>query len=62
MTGGMVNCNFVSELTLADSAMNGMVQVNWTSSNPAVISNSGTITDPGEETTVTMTAILSTRQ
>ena len=59
VTGGMVNCNFVSELTLADSAMNGMVQVNWTSSNPAVISNSGTITDPGEETTVTMTAILS---
>ncbi len=55
---GVADAAFVSKLTLVKSLMNGRVSVDWTSSDPAVITADGRIQSPKSEETVTLTAIL----
>lgn len=51
------NADVYSDLTLP--ATNAIVAMNWTSSNNGVISDSGVVTRPKDDTEVTLTAIIS---
>lgn len=60
LSGSSINCGFVEQLNLPASVDAGReVSVSWQSSHPEVISTDGVVTDPGEEITVTLTAVLS---
>lgn len=60
ISGSSISCTFVSAVTLVNSVTDGKeIKVSWESSNPAVIAEDGTVHDPGEETSVTLTATLS---
>ena len=48
-----------TDISLPDSALAGLVNVTWSSSNPDVMGNDGTIGTVEENTNVTMTATLS---
>ena len=54
--GGSVSCSAVSQLTLPETMEKGRIAITWTSSNPSVISDSGTVQAPAELTEVTLTA------
>ncbi len=57
--GGSINCTFVDALTLPAVVEQGKeVEVTWSSDHPEIISNDGKVTNPAEETIVTLTATL----
>lgn len=56
---GKVRCSFTEKLTLADTLMDGMVKVAWDSDRTDIIGTDGTVKNPGELTTVHLTAKLS---
>lgn len=57
--GGSINCTFVDSLTLPETLELGKtVEVTWSSDHPEIISNDGQVSNPAEETVVTLTATL----